>query len=106
MGRVVVVDNIRTGLAKSFRGTFNLTRADDMVAHCIDALLERNPAVPPEEVEDVVVGCASQAGEQGGNLARHAAVLSKLPIEVPGLTISRACSSGLNSIAIAANQIL
>ena len=105
MGRVVVVDNIRTGLAKSFRGTFNLTRADDMVAHCIDALLERNPAVPPEEVEDVVVGCASQAGEQGGNLARHAAVLSKLPIEVPGLTISRACSSGLNSIAIAANQI-
>ena len=105
MGRVVVVDNIRTGLAKSFRGTFNLTRADDMVAHCIDALLERNPAVPPEEVEDVVVGCASQAGEQGGNLARHAAVLSRLPIEVPGLTISRACSSGLNSIAIAANQI-
>ncbi|MEE9149751.1 MAG: thiolase family protein [Candidatus Tectomicrobia bacterium] len=105
MGRVVVVDNIRTGLAKSFRGTFNLTRADDMVAHCIDALLERNPAVPPEEVEDVVVGCASQAGEQAGNLARHAAVLSKLPVEVPGLTISRACSSGLNSIAIAANQI-
>jgi len=105
MGQVVVVDNIRTGLAKSFRGTFNLTRADDMVAHCIDALLERNPAVSPEEVEDVVVGCASQAGEQAGNLARHAAVLSRLPIEVPGLTISRACSSGLNSIAIAANQI-
>ena len=74
-------------------------------AQAIDALLERNPAVPPGEVEDVVVGCASQAGEQGGNLARHAAVLSRLPIEVPGLTISRACSSGLNSIAIAANQI-
>ncbi len=105
MGQVVVVDNIRTGLAKSHRGTFNLTRADDIVAHCIDALLDRNPAVSPEEVEDVVVGCASQAGEQAGNLARHAAVLSRLPIEVPGLTISRACSSGLNSIAIAANQI-
>jgi acetyl-CoA acyltransferase len=105
MTQVVIVDNIRTGLAKSHRGTFNLTRADDMVAHCIDALLERNPAVSPEEVDDVIVGCASQAGEQAGNLARHAAVLSRLPIEVAGLTISRACSSGLNSIAIAANQI-
>jgi acetyl-CoA acyltransferase len=105
MAQVVVVDNIRTGLAKSHRGTFNLTRADDMVAHCIDVLLDRNSAIPPEAVEDVIVGCASQAGEQAGNLARHAAVLSRLPIEVPGLTISRACSSGLNSIAIAANQI-
>ena len=105
MRDVVVVDSVRTGLAKSFRGTFNLTRPDDMVAHCIDALLERNPKIDPAEVEDVIVGAAGQTGEQGGNLARLAVILSKLPVTVAGSTISRACSSGLNSIAIAANQI-
>lgn len=105
MRDVVVVDSVRTGLAKSFRGTFNLTRPDDMVAHCIDALLERNPKMDPAEVEDVIVGAASQSGEQGGNLARLAVILSKLPVTVAGSTISRACSSGLNSIAFAANQI-
>lgn len=105
MRDVVVVDSVRTGLAKSFRGTFNLTRPDDMVAHCIDALLARNPKLDPAEVEDVIVGCASQTGEQGGNLARLAVILSNLPVTTAGSTISRACSSGLNSIAFAANQI-
>lgn len=105
MRDVVVVDSVRTGLAKSFRGTFNLTRPDDMVAHCINALLERSGKLDPAEVEDVIVGCASQTGEQGGNLARLAVVLSNLPITTSGTTISRACSSGLNSISFAANQI-
>ncbi len=102
---VVVVDSIRTGLAKAHRGSFNLTRSDDMLAHCIDALLERNPNVSPEEVEDVVVGAANHTGEQDGNLARLAVVLSKLPISTAGMTINRFCSSGLQSIAIASNQI-
>jgi acetyl-CoA acyltransferase len=105
MRPVVVVDSIRTGLAKSHRGTFNLTRADDMVAHCIDVLLERAPDLDPAQVEDVIVGMASQAGEQGGNLARSSVVLSRLPITVPATSISRACSSGLNAIAMAATQI-
>ena len=105
MRDVVVVDSVRTGLAKSFRGTFNLTRPDDMVAHCINALLERNNKLDPAEVEDVIVGCASQTGEQGGNLARLAVVMSNLPITTAGTTISRACSSGLNSISFAATQI-
>lgn len=105
MRDVVIVDSVRTGLAKSFRGTFNLTRPDDMVAHCIDSLLARNSQIDPAEVEDVIVGAASQTGEQGGNLARLAVILSKLPVTVAGSTISRACSSGLNSIAFAANQI-
>ncbi|HBP14936.1 MAG: thiolase family protein [Pseudomonadota bacterium] len=105
MTDVVVVDSVRTGLAKSFRGSFNLTRSDDMLAHCIDSLLERNPSVSADEVEDVVVGAASHAGEQDGNLARLAVVLSKLPITTAGMTINRFCSSGLQSIAIAANQI-
>ena len=105
MSQVVIVDNIRTGLAKSHRGTFNLTRADDLVAHCIDALLERSPEVAPEEVEDVVVGCARQIGEQSANMARHAVALSKLPISIAAMTLSRACSSGLNAISVAATQI-
>jgi acetyl-CoA acyltransferase len=105
MRDVVVIDSVRTGLAKSFRGSFNLTRSDDMLAHCIDALLDRNPKLAADEVEDVVVGAASHAGEQDGNLARLAVVLSKLPVTTAGVTINRFCSSGLQSIAIAANQI-
>lgn len=105
MNRVVIVDNIRTGLAKSFRGTFNLTRADDMVAHCIDALMARNPSVDPARVNDVIVGAARQTGEQSANIARLAVGLSSLPVTASGMTLSRACSSGLNAISVAANQI-
>lgn len=105
MNQVVIVDSLRTGLAKAHRGTFNLTRADDLVAHCIDALLVRYPGLDPAEVDDVVVGAGRQIGEQSANLARHSVILSKLPITVPATTISRACSSGLNAIAVAATQI-
>ena len=105
MKDVVIVDNVRTGLAKSFRGSFNLTRSDDMVAHVIDALLERNPNVSPDEVEDVIVGIAMQDGEQSGNMARLSTVLSKLPVSTAATTINRFCSSGVQSIAFAANQI-
>ncbi|MGE0859660.1 MAG: acetyl-CoA C-acyltransferase [Gammaproteobacteria bacterium] len=106
MNQVVIVDNIRTGLAKAHRGTFNLTRADSLVAHCIDSLLARNPAVDPAEVDDVMVGAARQIGEQSANVARYAVALSRLPISVSAATVSRACSSGLNAIAIAATQIM
>ena len=105
MENIVIVDCIRTGLAKAHRGTFNLTRSDDLVAHCIDALLDRNPTIDPGEVEDVILGCGRQVGEQSANVARHAVALSRLPITVPATTISRACSSGLNSIAFAATQL-
>jgi len=105
MTNVVIVDSIRTGLAKAHRGTFNLTRSDDLVAHCIDGLLERTPGLDPAEVEDVILGCGRQVGEQSANVARHAVALSRLPISVAATTISRACSSGLNAIAFAANQI-
>ena len=101
MRDVVIVDNVRTGLAKSFRGSFNLTRSDDMAAHVIDALLERNPKVAPDEVEDVILGMASHEGEQTGNLARLAVVLSKLPITTAAASINRFCSSGVQAIACA-----
>ncbi len=105
MRDVVIVDNVRTGLAKSFRGSFNLTRSDDMVAHVIDSLLERNPKLAPEEVEDVILGMAMHEGEQTGNLARLAVMLSKLPATTAGSSINRFCSSGVQAIAFAANQI-
>ena len=105
MRDAVIVDSIRTGLAKSFRGTFNLTRPDDMVAHLIDGLLERNPALAPEEVDDCIVGCADQTGEQTGNIGRLAVALSRLPVSVPGSSVNRFCSSGLNTIATAATQV-
>ena len=105
MRDAVIVDSIRTGLAKSFRGTFNLTRPDDMVAHLIDGLLDRNPVLDPEEVDDCIVGCADQTGEQTGNIGRLAVALSRLPVSVPGSSVNRFCSSGLNTIATAATQV-
>ena len=105
MRDVVIVDSVRTGLTKAFRGSFNLTRSDDLLAHCIDSLLDRNPQLGADEVEDVYVGAASHTGEQDGNLARLAVILSKLPVTAAGVTINRFCSSGLQSIALAANQI-
>ena len=105
MREVVIVDSVRTGLAKSFRGSFNMTRPDELVAHCIDSLLERNPGLNPELVEDCLVGAAAQDGYQGGNIGRAATFLSKLPVSTAGITMNRFCSSGLQTIAFAANQI-
>ena len=106
MRNVVIVDSVRTGLAKSNRGGFNITRPDNMLAHIINALLERNPSLSPEVVEDIIMGCGNPEGAQGHNVARNAAVLSNLPISVGGTTINRYCSSGMQSISMAAGQIM
>lgn len=104
MREVVIVDSVRTGLAKSFRGKFNLTRPDDMAAHCVDALLTRN-GIDPALVDDCIVGAGSNEGAQGMNIGRNVAVLSRLGNQVAGMTLNRFCSSGLQAIAIAANQV-
>src|SRR5690606_17274199 len=104
MREVVIVDSVRTGLAKSFRGKFNMTRPDDMAAHCVNALLTRND-LDPALVDDCIVGAASNEGAQGYNIGRNVAVLSRLGIDCPGMTLNRYCSSGLQAIAMAANQI-
>ena len=104
MREVVIVDSVRTGLAKSFRGKFNQTRPDDMAAHCVNALLTRND-IDPASVEDCIVGAGSNEGAQGYNIGRNVAVLSRLGIGTAGMTLNRFCSSGLQAIAIAANQI-
>lgn len=105
MRNVVIVDSKRTGLAKAFRGSFNATRPDDMGAHLINVILDRNPNVDPGEIDDVVAGCSMPEGAQGMNIGRTIAVLSNLPVSVSGFTVNRFCSSGLQAIAIAANQI-
>lgn len=104
MGNAVIVDSVRTGLAKSFRGGFNNTRADNMTAHIINALLDRT-GIDPEIVEDVILGCGAPEGAQGHNVARTSAVLSKLPVTTGGTTVNRYCSSGLQTVAMATAQI-
>lgn len=106
MKTAVIVDSVRTGLAKSHRGGFNITRADDMLAHIINAMLDRNLNLPPEMVEDVIMGCGNPEGAMGHNVGRNAAVLSNLPITTGGTTVNRYCSSGLQTVSMAASQIM
>ena len=106
MKTAVIVDSVRTGLAKSHRGGFNMTRPDDMLAHIINSMLDRNPNLPPEMVEDVIMGCGNPEGAMGHNIGRNAAVLSNLPLTVGGTTVNRYCSSGLQSISMAASQVM
>ena len=102
----VVVESLRTPLAKSFRGSFNITRPDDMVAHCIQSVLKRAPQLNPAEIEDVIIGCGYPEGQQGSNVARIAALRAGLPTSVAGATVNRFCSSGLQAIAMAAHEIM
>jgi acetyl-CoA acetyltransferase family protein len=102
----VVVASSRTGLAKAFRGSLNMTRPDDMAAHCIKDVLSKVPELDHNELEDVILGCANPEGVHGSNMARVAAVLAGLPISVGGTTVNRFCSSGLQSIAMAAHEIM
>ena len=106
MREAVVVTSSRTALAKSFRGSFNLTRPDDLAAHCIQDVLRKTPELDPAEIEDVVLGCGQPHGPQGHNVARVAAMLAGLPASVAGSTINRFCSSGLQAIAMVAHQII
>ena len=99
------VASSRTGLAKSFRGSFNLTRPDDMAAHCVKDVLKKVPQLEPAEIEDVVMGTGFPEGPQGFNVGRNVAVMAGLPITVPGVTVSRFCSSGLNAVAVAAHMV-
>jgi acetyl-CoA acetyltransferase family protein len=106
MREAVVVASSRTPLAKSFRGSFNLTRPDEQLAHCIRDVLRKTPQLDPAEIEDVIIGCGYPAGVQGSNVARVASLLAGLPVTVAGTTVNRFCSSGLQAIAMAAHQII
>jgi acetyl-CoA acetyltransferase family protein len=106
MREAVVVATSRTPLAKSFRGSLNMTRPDDLAARCLRAVLERVPGVNPADIEDVILGCGEPSHQQGFNVARVAAVRAGLPVTVAGTTVNRYCASGLQSVAMAAHEIV
>jgi acetyl-CoA acyltransferase len=105
MHDAVIVDCLRTAIGKAPKGTLRTTRPDDLAATVMRRLLEKYPAVVPAEVDDVILGCANPEGESGMNMARVAALRAGLPDAVPGVTINRFCSSGLQAIAMAADRI-
>ena len=105
MREAVIVSSVRTAVGKAGRGTLRETRPDDMAAEAIKGALARVPAVKPEMVEDVVLGCAMPEAEAGMNVARQAALLAGVPYTAGAMTINRFCSSGLQAIALAAQEI-
>jgi acetyl-CoA acyltransferase len=104
MPDAVIIDCLRTPVGKAPRGALRNTRPDDLAAVAIRALLERYPQAK-EDIEDVILGCAMPEGEAGNNLARGALLRAGLPDTVPGMTVNRFCSSGLQAIALAAERI-
>jgi len=106
MREAVIVASSRTPLAKSFRGSFKDIRPDDMAAHCIANVLAKAPALNTAEIGDVILGCAYPSGKQGSNVARVASFRAGLPASIPGTTVNRFCSSGLQAIVMAAHQIV
>ena len=101
----VIVAAVRTPIGKAPRGSLRHTRPDDLAAMAIQAVLARCPAVDPQEIEDVIFGCATPEGESGMNVARVAALRAGLPPSTPGATVNRFCASGLEAVAIAAERI-
>lgn len=104
MNPVYVIDTVRTAVGK-FGGTLSTVRPDDLLAHVIKALLQRNPTIDVNAIEDVIAGAANQAGEDNRNVARMAALLAGLPVTVAGNTVNRLCASGLQAIMDAARQV-
>ena len=106
MNQAVIVSAARTAVGKAPNGSLRSTRPDDMAAAVMSAVIERARGVDPWEIEDVILGCAMPEAEQGLNVARIAALRAGLPVSASAVTINRFCSSGLQSIAFAAERIM
>src|SRR4029077_5896459 len=106
MRDVVIASSVRTPVGRAFKGTLRATRPDELAAVTIKGALEAGPQEDPKEIEDVILGWAMPEGERGMNVARIASLRAGLPVEVSALTINRFCSSGLQSIAMAAERIM
>ncbi len=106
MKEAVIVSVARTAVGKAPRGTLRNTRPDDTAAAVIKEILKRVPALDPNEVEDLILGCAMPEAQQGNNVARAASVLAGLPVSCSAMTINRFCSSGLQAIALASERIM
>jgi acetyl-CoA acyltransferase len=105
MEEAVIIDCLRTPVGKAPKGSLKHVRPDDLAATVIQALLEKYPQIPKDEIEDLILGCAMPEAEAGNNIARNVALRAGLPDSVTGVTINRYCSSGLQSIAMAADRI-
>src|ERR1700741_3555489 len=105
MKQAYVIDAIRTPIGK-FGGALSQTRPDDLLAHVIKSLLQRNASIDVHLIEDVIAGAANQSGEDNRNVARMAALLAGLPVSVGGVTVNRLCASGMQSIMDAARAIM
>jgi acetyl-CoA C-acetyltransferase len=105
MQDAVIVSTARTGLAKSWKGAFNMTHGATLGGHVLAAAIER-AGIGAGEVEDVIMGCANPEGATGANIARQIALRAGCPTTVPGMTVNRFCSSGLQTIALAAQRII
>jgi acetyl-CoA acyltransferase len=105
MPEAVVVSAVRTPVGRAPKGALSTTRPDDLAALAIGAALDRVPGLSRTEVDDVVLGCAQPEGEQGWDIARWAVLRAGLPVEIPGVTVNRLCSSGLEAIALADQRI-
>src|SRR3954463_2059527 len=101
----VIVSTARTPLCKSWKGALNMTHGAKMGAHVVHAAMDR-AKVDCQEVEDVIIGCANPEGATGWNIARQIALRAGCPVTVPGMTVNRFCSSGLQTIALAAQRIM
>jgi acetyl-CoA acyltransferase len=101
MPEAVLVSAVRTPVGRAPKGALSTTRPDDLAALALNAALDRLPALDRAEIDDVILGCAQPEGEQGWNIARFAALRAGLPVEIPGVTVNRLCSSGLEAIALA-----
>ena len=106
MREVVLLSSVRTPVGRAYKGTLRATRPDELAAVAIKGALDRLPQLDPREIEDVILGCAMPEAEQGMNVARIASLRAGLPIEISAMTINRFCSSGLQSIAMAAERIM
>jgi acetyl-CoA C-acetyltransferase len=106
MREAVIVSSARTPLAKSVRGSFNMTRPDDLAAHAIRQALAKVPVLGDAEIEEVVLGCGQPHGPAGHNIARVAALRAGLPVSTPGVTVNRFCNSGLQAIVQAAHMVI
>lgn len=105
MPEAVLVSAVRTPVGRAPKGALSTTRPDDLAATALNNALERVPALDKAEVDDVILGCAQQEGEQGWNMARMTALRAQLPVDVPGMTVNRLCASGLEAIAQADMRI-
>ncbi|HEY7353114.1 MAG TPA: acetyl-CoA C-acyltransferase [Terriglobales bacterium] len=105
MREVVLVSSVRTAVGRAYKGMLRTTRPDELAAIAIKGALDRVPQIDTREIEDVILGCAMPEAEQGMNVARIASLRAGLPVEVSAMTINRFCSSGLQSIAMAADHI-